>query len=158
MTETTLKHSSISLSRSYPVPPAKVFAAWADPEARKIWGTPGEGITLEHEAADFSVGGVDISLCQMEGATIARVETRYLDIVPDARLLLIEAIASEGMHLGASLVSVEMTAEGAGTALSVTIQTAGLDGSGLEVEVEGGWVSALDNLGRMLAAAGAATA
>jgi uncharacterized protein YndB with AHSA1/START domain len=35
-------HATFTLERSYPVPPARVFAAWADPAAKARWFTPGE--------------------------------------------------------------------------------------------------------------------
>ena len=35
-------HATFALERSYPVPPARVFAAWADPAAKARWFTPGE--------------------------------------------------------------------------------------------------------------------
>ena len=30
-------HATFTLERSYPVPPARVFAAWADPAAKVSW-------------------------------------------------------------------------------------------------------------------------
>jgi uncharacterized protein YndB with AHSA1/START domain len=34
-------HATFSLERIYPVPPARVFAAWADPAAKARWFAPG---------------------------------------------------------------------------------------------------------------------
>ena len=47
-------HATFSLERSYPVPPARVFAAWADPAAKARWfaAEPDAG----HEL-DFRIGG-----------------------------------------------------------------------------------------------------
>ena len=38
-------HATFSLERSYPAPPARVFAAWADPAAKARWfaGGPAPG-------------------------------------------------------------------------------------------------------------------
>ena len=36
-----ITHATFTLERSYPVPPARVFAAWADPAAKARWFTPG---------------------------------------------------------------------------------------------------------------------
>ena len=48
----TVLHSTFSLERTYPVPPERVFAAWADPAAKKRWFVS-KG---EHEL-DFRAGG-----------------------------------------------------------------------------------------------------
>ena len=48
-------HATFTLERSYPVPPAQVFAAWADPAAKASWFTPGPG--FGHEL-DFRIAKV----------------------------------------------------------------------------------------------------
>ena len=35
-------HASFTLERSYPTPPARVFAAWADPALKSRWFTGGD--------------------------------------------------------------------------------------------------------------------
>ena len=147
MTHRSVTHDTFALTCRYEAPPARVFAAWADADARRRWGAPFAGAALEHEAADFSVGGEDVAICVVDGEPAARVVTRYLDIVPERRIVLSEVIESDGRTEGVSLVSVEMAPEGDGTALTVTIQTAALDGSGLEGGVREGWAHSLDALG-----------
>src|ERR1700759_1961812 len=51
-------HATFPLERSYPVPPAQVFAAWADPAAKASWFTPGPG--FGHEL-DFRIGGREVA-------------------------------------------------------------------------------------------------
>ena len=147
MTNRTVTHDTFTLRRRYGAPPGRVFAAWADAEARRRWGAPFEGVTLEFEAADFSVGGEDVVVCVADGAPVARVRTRYLNIVSERRIVLTEVVESDGRTDGVSLVSVEMAPEPDGTALILTVQTAALDGSGLEGGVREGWARALDALG-----------
>ena len=50
-------HATFTLERSYPVPPARVFAAWAEPAAKARWFTPGPG--SGHEL-DFRIGGREV--------------------------------------------------------------------------------------------------
>ena len=38
MTERSVIHDTFSIERTYPVPPAEVFAAFASEEARTAWG------------------------------------------------------------------------------------------------------------------------
>ena len=159
MSHRTMAHDTLTLARRYEASPARVFAVWADPEARLAWGAPSEDVTLVQEAADFSVGGEDIAVCVVGGEPAFRVHTRYLDIVPDRRIVLsevIEAAEGDGRREGVSLVGAEMMPDGGGTRLALTIQTTALDGSDLAQGVEEGWGHALDALGRL--AAGAAVA
>jgi uncharacterized protein YndB with AHSA1/START domain len=49
-------HATFTLERSYPVPPARVFAAWAEPAAKARWFTPGPGSGHEALARDLKAG------------------------------------------------------------------------------------------------------
>lgn len=150
MPHQSLKHGTISLERTFEASPEEVFAAWESDEARRFWGSPSDTIELRHDAADFSVGGQDISACVSEGRDLFRVLTRYLDIVRDRRIVFTEVIESDGKPLGACLVSAEILAEPGGTRLIVTVQTAAFDDSALQDGVEEGWSSALDRLVALL--------
>jgi uncharacterized protein YndB with AHSA1/START domain len=50
-------HAMFTLERSYPVPPTRVFAAWAEPAAKAGWfaAGPDSGHRL-----DFRVGGREV--------------------------------------------------------------------------------------------------
>jgi uncharacterized protein YndB with AHSA1/START domain len=148
---TSAVHGTISLERNYSVPASRVYAAFAIPEIRRQWNSPAEGVEVRIDKNDFRTGGSTVEICVAEGQDIARVETSYLDIVENRRLLFSEAISDPERFLGASLVTVEFQGADAGTRLVIVIQTCGVDGSGLENEVVVGWRSALDRLERVLA-------
>lgn len=151
MSHKTMAHRTATLERSYAASPQRVFHAWANPEIRRIWGSPSDEVEIRNEAADFRVGGEDIQSCLVEGHPVATVYGRYHDIVPDARIVYTEVIRDDVQLQGMSLVSAEFIAEGTGTRLVVTLQTIAVDGSELLAEVEIGWTSALDRLGSLLA-------
>ncbi len=48
---------SLTLSRSYPVAPEKVWRAWTDPQAIKKWFGPGAGEPVSAAELDVRVGG-----------------------------------------------------------------------------------------------------
>ncbi len=147
MTERTVKHSTIVLERSYAASPARVFAAWSDPEALKRWGNPGEGWTTSLDRFDFRVGGGDISsFGPADGSEVFVNETRYLDIVPDARIISAGAMTSAGNTLFTGLLTVELKPEGEGCRLLLTEQGAFLDGHDVPENHEAGWGAMLDNL------------
>lgn len=151
MTHRSMVHGTSTMERTYAASPARVFRAWEDPEVRRIWGSPSDEVEIFNEAADFRVGGEDVQLCMVGGEAVARVAGRYLDIVPDKRILYSESISEGATLLGASLVSVEFLAAGSGTRLVLTLQTVAVDGSDLLEGVAAGWTSALDRLGQTFA-------
>jgi uncharacterized protein YndB with AHSA1/START domain len=153
MTHTTMAHRTSTLERTYGASPARVFRAWEDPEVRRIWGSPSDEVQIRNEAADFRVGGEDVQVCMVGDEAVARVVGRYLDIVPEARIVYSEAISEGDTLLGVSQVSAEFIAAGSGTRLVLTLQTVAVDGSDLLDGVAEGWTSALDRLGRQFVSA-----
>ena len=152
MTHHTAQHGTATLEKGRSASPARVFAAWADPDQRKVWGSPSDEIDMRIDAADFTVGGEDVTTCLAGGEAVAVVRGRYHDIVPDKRIVYTEIISSMDALEGACLVTAEFLAEGAGTRLVVTLQTVALDGSTLLEEAQEGWGSALIRLEELLQA------
>ncbi|MEM8789270.1 MAG: SRPBCC domain-containing protein [Pseudomonadota bacterium] len=148
----TAIHKTETLTRTYPVPVARVFAAWADAEARRRWGSPSPAIEMRHEQANFAEGGRDVTLCLAEGEQIAEVYSHYIDIRPDARIVLTETIEAGGARMGISLVTARFVEAAEGCTLTVTLQTTALDGHGLENDVIEGWQAALEMLAGYLGA------
>ena len=147
MTGRSINHSNIVLRRSYDASPARVFAAWSDPNALLRWGSPGEGWHSEIQKFDFRVGGGNVSSFGPAGGETYVSETRYLDIVPNVRIISAGAMTSEGRGLFVGLLTVEFKLEGSGCLLALTEQGAFLDGHDLPENHEAGWNAMLDNLG-----------
>ncbi|PKP81129.1 MAG: polyketide cyclase [Alphaproteobacteria bacterium HGW-Alphaproteobacteria-18] len=152
MSHQSMVHRTATMARTYSASPARVFAAWADPEIRRLWGSPSDEVELRIDAADFRIGGEDQQTCVVQGEPVAFVTGRYHDIVPDRRIIYTEVISEADALLGMSLVSAEFIADGSGTRLELTLQTVAVDGSDLLDGVEEGWTSALDRLGAQLMA------
>jgi len=119
-------HATFTLERSYPAPPARVFAAWADPAAKASWFTPGPG--SGHEL-DFRVGGREVATGGPDGGPLMTFETLYRDIVPEQRIVYTSTLSAGADLMTVSLTTVEFTpGEGGGTRLVLTEQGAFLDG------------------------------
>jgi uncharacterized protein YndB with AHSA1/START domain len=118
-------HATFTLERSYPVPPARVFAAWADPAAKARWFTPNPD--FGHEL-DFRIGGREVVTGAPEGGPVMTFESLYRDIVPDQRIVYTSTLAAGEDLMTVSLTTVEFSPAQDGTRLVLTEQGAFLDG------------------------------
>jgi uncharacterized protein YndB with AHSA1/START domain len=151
MTEPSVTHATIVLERVYDASPARVFQALADPQARARWGTPSKNVDLVYDKTDFRVGGLDVSRCGPRGSLIYRVETRYVDIEPEQRIVSTEVVCEGWSRLSVSLITVELHPEGASTRLVLTDQIAAFGGKDMIAGSQAGFNAALDNLAVELA-------
>lgn len=141
-----VNHDTIVFERSYDAPPARVFEAFARPEARMRWGVPSANVELVYDQADFRVGGLDIGRCGPRGNLVYRIETRYSDIIPERRIIYNEVVFQDDSRLCFGLITVELQPQGKGTRLTLTDQVAAFGGAGMIAGHKAGHAGALDNL------------
>lgn len=146
MTAPPVNHDTIVLERTYEATPARVFEAFASPDARMRWGVPSANVELVYDAADFRVDGVDVSRCGPRGNLVYRVETRYRDIVPQRRIISTEVVFEGGNALSFALVTVELLPAGNDTRLVLTDQVTAFGGRSMIEGHRAGHSGALDNL------------
>jgi uncharacterized protein YndB with AHSA1/START domain len=148
MTERSVEHATFAVERSYDASPARVFAAWASPEAKSRWFLePGGEFEL-----DFRVGGREFSRGGLPDGTVYTFEGRYQDIVPDERIVYAYDMHLDDRRISVSLATVELKPDGERTRLLFTEQGAFLDGLDTAREREQGTGSLLDALGEELRA------
>jgi uncharacterized protein YndB with AHSA1/START domain len=142
MTDHAVTHATFTLERMYPVPPARVFSAWADPESKRRWfAGPDSGHQL-----DFRVGGHEVNHAQHSGAELT-FESLYRDIVADQRIVYTSVLIQDDRPATVSLTTVELHPTGDGTRLVLTEQGAFLDGLEQPAWREQGTGDWLDALG-----------
>jgi uncharacterized protein YndB with AHSA1/START domain len=151
MKEKTVVHATYEIERSYPVPPQRVFAAFADPAKKLRWfREEGKSQTLKFDM-DFCVGGREHSQFRVESGPIGDViftnDTVYQDIVPNSRIVIAYTMAMGERRISASLATFEMLPEGTGTKLVFTEQGAFFEGSDGPKMREDGWRLLLERLG-----------
>jgi uncharacterized protein YndB with AHSA1/START domain len=148
MSEHTVVHDTIVVERGYAVAPAKVFAAWADVEQRRRWHFPGDGDwVLVEMTQDFRVGGQERMRFGPKDAPNLLEEGRFLDIVPDQRIVSAGTMHREGVRISVTLSTVELADDDeGGTQLKLTDQSAFLDGRETPEQRRGGWGKVLDRL------------
>src|SRR5918912_4350682 len=107
-------HRTLSVERTYPVPPARVFTAFADPATKRRWFAEGPGSEVEEFALDFRVGGFERTRFRAAGGAPGRNDTLFLDIVPDERIVfayslsLSLSLSAGDVRASAALTTVEL--------------------------------------------------
>ena len=128
MTARSVTHGSFTLTRHYPVPPSRVFAAFADLEAKKRWFKgPAEWAAGPH-VLDFRVGGEETESGGPPEGPTHYYRARYEDIVPDQRIVYTYDMHLDDKRISVSLAVLQMVAEGGGTRFTLTEHGAFLDG------------------------------
>lgn len=157
MSERSALHGTIVVERTYEASPARVFAAWSHVEALRRWAAPGGDWEVVYDRFEFRVGGGEVSRFGPKGGESYVTESRYEDIVPNARIVSAGSMTSAGKRLSVGLMTVELHAAGGGCQLVLTEQTVFLDGGGVPTDHEAGWNTMLDKLGAELKRQSAAT-
>jgi uncharacterized protein YndB with AHSA1/START domain len=116
-------------SRVIAAPPAHVYAALVDAEALVAW-LPPEGMTARFERFDPRPGGsYRLVLTYTDTAAASGkatpdsdiVEARYLDIVPDARVVqAVDFVSDDAAFAGTMTMTWEVSAVDSGTRVDIT--------------------------------------
>lgn len=150
MSERSVQPATITMARVYEAPPARVFAAWSEPQALLRWGSPGDDWDMTYERFDFREGGGDICRFGPKGGEVYVNETRYFDIVPEQRIVSAGTMTAGGRRLFAGLLTIEFHPSGSGCRMVLTEQGVFLDGYDQPGNHEAGWSQMLDQLGEEL--------
>jgi uncharacterized protein YndB with AHSA1/START domain len=144
--ERSVAHATLVVERIYDAAPARVFAAWAEPELKALWFSEP---SADHEL-DFRIGGREISRDDPPMGRGYTFDARYCDIVVGERIIYTYEMFAGETLTSVSVSTVEFKPEGAGTRVVLTDQTAFLDGHDDPAAREPGWGTLLDALGAYL--------
>jgi uncharacterized protein YndB with AHSA1/START domain len=155
MSEPSVVHNTFVLERSYPKPPERVFAAFADPSQKRRWYADSRGHEVVAFDQDFRVGGVErLEYRFNEGTSFPGAaltnEGRYQDIVPNRRIVTASTMDLSDRRISASLVTLEFVATDKGTDLICTHQGTFFEGSDGPEMRQQGWQTLLDRLEKEL--------
>ena len=155
MNQQALAHGVFTIERTYKAGPARVFAAWADPEVKARWFIGPENWKQLRRELDFRVGGEEVlhgRFDQMETQFVAR----YHAIEPDLRIVYIYDMRlgpKLAKHHSVSLATVDFLPAGGGTRLVFSESVVFLDGTSAAegtASRERGTAAHLDRIGLYL--------
>jgi len=136
---------SLTIKRRFNAPPAKVFAAWIDPEKVKRWMGPGEVKVLSAES-DPRTGGRYRWLMQAPNGEEHDMSGVYREVIPNEKLVFTWAWKSTPER--ESLVTLTFKADGDGT-LFTMMHEQFFDEEARDRHNQG-WTSAMDKLDKYL--------
>jgi len=149
----TTTHATFVVERRYEAAPKRVFAAWADPKAKRAWFAEGEGWDIRSYELDFREGGRETSRFRFEKGqevfgedTMMGNDTLFNEIVPNERIVFTYSMDRNGARFSVSLASAEFKPDGRGTRLIFSEHGAYFDGADGVKMREAGWSELLGSL------------
>ena len=146
MSTQTATKPSLTLKRRFNAPPAKVFAAWTDPEKMKRWMGP-EGVQGISCEIDPRVGGRYRLVMRAPNGEEHDVSGVYREVMPNEKLVFTWAWKSTPER--ESLVTLTFKPDGAGTLLTLMHEQF-FDETARDHH-QHGWIGSLDKLEKFIA-------
>lgn len=155
MTDAPLIHGSFTLNRDWAAPPARVFAAWADPAMKASWfRAPTPAWQEIRRSMEFRVGGIEIAEGRFADTGMTTLFTaRYHVIQAPHRLVYAYDLHLSGALHSVTLASLHIAPRGAGTHVAYTEQIVFLTGQDGTASRREGTTFHIDEIGKILASA-----
>jgi uncharacterized protein YndB with AHSA1/START domain len=150
MTLSTVAHDTFVIERSYNVPIAQIFRAWADPRLKARWFAGSADALGAGYELDFRVGGREVNRGGPPGGPVYRYESQFHDIVPEQRIVYTYEMYADEDRISVSVATVQFRRQDASTELVLTEQGVFLDGRDTVAQREEGTRSLLGSLAAIL--------
>lgn len=151
----SVTHANFTITRRWKAAPARVFQAFADPDAKRKWFGRSPGGEVHEELFDFREGGLEKLSGRHANGMVTRFDCVYRDIVaPDAgeagRIVYSYVMHLDGAKISVSHACIELTPEGTGTKFVLTEYGDYLDGYDDAGSREHGTNALIDRLGAVV--------
>lgn len=134
MTSPSVEHSTFVIERELPARPRHAFRFWSEADLKQRWTSCHPDWTVLEDVFDFRVGGAEVKRWRTAEGHEQTFGARYLDIVPERRIIYAYDMSFKGQRLSASLATVEFFPAGTQTRMKFTEQAAFLGGAGASHE------------------------
>jgi uncharacterized protein YndB with AHSA1/START domain len=121
-------HGHFALTRDLPHPPAAVYRAFAEADAKARWFAGGDAWTPIERSMEVRTGGREIAKGRWRSGVVTTFEAVYLDVLPCERLVYAYTMHLDAKKISASLATLEFSATPGGCRLKITEQGAFFDG------------------------------
>ncbi|MBB5573623.1 MULTISPECIES: SRPBCC family protein [Rhizobium] len=130
MTGRTTEHTTLTIERHFKAPLSRVFGAWAVAENKRQWfACHGDWTPLEFQL-DFRPGGNESNRVASTDGVIHAYQGRYIDIVPNERIIYVFDMMLDDKRISVSLATVTFAPAPGSTIMLFTEQVVFLDGYG----------------------------
>ncbi|MGO8864607.1 MAG: SRPBCC family protein [Acidimicrobiales bacterium] len=146
----TVAHDTFFIERTYDVPVALVFRAWADPMLKARWFAGSADALGAGYELDFRVGGREANRGGPPGGPLYTYESKFHDIIPEQRIIYTYEMYADENRISVSVATVQFHSQDAMTQLVLTEQGVFLDGHDTVAQREEGTRSLLDSLAGIL--------
>lgn len=124
----SVSHATFVIERAFKAPPAKVFAAFADPKSKAQWFVGPDHWESSDHKLDFRVGGAESVSGGPPGGPVHYYNAAIWDIVEGERIVASYEMRLDKTRISVSLATTEIKSATAGSKLIYTEQGAFLDG------------------------------
>ncbi len=150
MISRTVAHDTFVIERTYDVPVAQVFRAWAEPALKARWFAGSADALEAGYELDFRVGGSEVNSGGPPGGPVFTYEAQFREIIPEQRIIYTYEMHADENRISVSVATVQFHSEETTTRLILTEQGVFLDGHDTVVQREEGTRSLLDSLAALL--------
>lgn len=152
-----VQFDTFTMEREFPVAPARVYAAFADPNIKRHWFAESAHHQVEEFTMQFEVGGRELASYRFNPGTpfagvLLESSGVFLDLLPGQRIVNAATMAIGGRRISASIHTFEFseTASGA-TWMVFTHQAAFFEGADGPEMRRAGWQQLFEQLHARLA-------
>jgi uncharacterized protein YndB with AHSA1/START domain len=150
MTVHSVAHDTFVIERTYDVPVAQTYEAWADPKLKARWFAGSvDALGVGYEL-DFRVGGREVNRGGPPGGPVYTYESQFRDIVPETRIVYTYEMFADETRISVSVATVQFVSQKGATQLILTEQGVFLDGHDTVAQRAEGTESLLDSLAALL--------
>jgi uncharacterized protein YndB with AHSA1/START domain len=150
MTLFSAAHETFVVQRTYDVPVAQTFRAWADPLLKSRWfAGSADALGVGYEL-DFRVGGRETNRGGPPGGPVYSYEAEFRDIIPEQRIVYTYEMLADEARISVSLATVLFSGDDQTSQLVLTEQGVFLDGHDTVAQREEGTRSLLELLAATL--------